>query len=380
MIRSLLTLAIVLFTATPGEAAEPTCRLPVAAPDFLELVSHDRKVSVKAGEPQFTLTGLDFRTFKANLPRIFSSCRMTPIKITGEDAFTHKPREVEVLNYATKDEDFENKRTVLLLPPTGGQNALDDYYANTLCDRGLRVVMVQHWPDDTKNDHDFGSHDRGAMRSTAAVEDVVEYIKAKKPGQLGILGTSVGGINAALILGVYSRISTGALIVAGGSLREVIGTSTEQHLAQLREERMADPAMGLKTIDDYVNAVGENIKIEPLNFVNFAQRKKILSFIATKDVTVPTENQLKLYRAFGSQEVVTHDDDHFGTIKYTSAHSQEKIADFFVQNLSEPTAKEIEAAKKFVPQGNKLCRNARVQGVASGQAAQDPEDISQGAR
>lgn len=342
--------------------AAPECELPNAPPAFLDLVSRDRKIEVKELPPKYTLTGINLATLKANLPRVLSSCRMTPVEITGEDPITHEPRIVKALSYAKQGTDPSRMRTVLLMPPTGGQNALDDFYANDLCDSGFRVVMVQSWLGDTQNDHDLGSHDRSALRSTAAVEDVVEYINPSHPEQLGILGTSVGAITSALILGVESRISVGTLIVGGGGMGDIIGQSTEKNLARLREERIADPAMNLPDAKAYLAATRENIKIEPLDLVKFARPKKILSFIATKDITVPTANQMKLYDAFGAQKenLVLHDDDHFGTIKFTSKTAKPRIREFFAENLREPTAEDIARAKREVHVGNKLCRNARV--------------------
>lgn len=373
-------LMILSFLGTlPSHAAELSCRLPDAPPAFLDLVSQDRKVTIKEGEPQFTLTGVN-RDSKAHIPKIFNNCRMTPVEITGKDPITGQPRIVQVLSYAQKGADPKKMRTVVLMPPTGGQNALDDWYANRLCDNNLRVVMVQHWTGDMINDHDFGSHDRGAMRAVAAVADVVEYIQPAKPAQLGILGTSVGAITSALALGVDARISTGALIVAGGGMGDIIGKSTEEHLARLREERMADPAMHLPTETDYVRAATENVKIEPLTFARFAKPKKVLSFMGTKDVTVPTANQRLLYQAFGSQELVTHDDNHLETIKHTYFNYRDKIASFFVDNLQEATDAEIAAAKQTVPRGNKLCRNAndafRRQAAAGDAGLNEGDDTS----
>lgn len=344
-------------------AEAPSCVLPEAPPAFLDLVSKPRQVKAILGKPERTKL-FNIITRKKDIPNLFSRCRMTPVEITGEDPLTHQPRKVTTMSYAPKNSTAENLRTVILMPPTGGENELDSDYADHLCRNGMRVVLVQHWEGDDIVELDMDMHDRGAMRSTAAVKDVIEFINPKKPEQLGILGTSVGAISSSVILGVDSRVSTGVLIVGGGGLAEVIGSSSEKTLASLRAARMADPSFGFKNEEDYKKALVDHVKIEPLHLVNFAQPKKVLFYLATEDITVPTANQYKLYHAFGDQELVTHDDNHFKTILRTAWKEKTRIKDFFTINLSEPTPGEIANAGKETPSGNELCRNARTKSQA----------------
>jgi hypothetical protein len=157
------------------------------------------------------------------------------------------------------------------------------------------------------------------------------------------------------MLGVDSRLSSGVLIVGGVRMSEIISSSTEKTLTNLRNERMK--AYGLSSIEDYRHALEQQIQIEPFNFVEIAKPKKILSFVALKDVTVPTKNQEILYRTLGSQALVTHDSDHFRTILHVGFNEKRRIIKFFSETLETPPAGSKPAPP--VKDGTKLCLNRR---------------------
>lgn len=261
-------------------------------------------------------------------------CRRINVELTAIDPVTMKPGKIRLTTFVRKlsESKAQDLKTVIVMPPTGGVNALDWGYAAHLCANGLRAAVITYWDFDTLNEIDMNMHDRGALRALSAVRHVIEYLAPKRPKQLGMLGTSVGAISSALVTGYERRVSAAALIVGGGGMPGIIAKSTESHLAKLREERMAH--FQFESIDAYQNALGQAVKIEPLDFVNFSGKKNIWMMIATKDVTVPTENQWALYKAFGSQPgALQFEGDHLQTILRTSAVHPLTIVNFFKRVL-----------------------------------------------
>jgi hypothetical protein len=262
------------------------------------------------------------------------TCDTTPLAISGLDPFTNAPRSIRVKNYVSNIGaalGAESLRTVLILPPTGGVNKIDIAYATALCFLNFRVVLIEGWDYDDVKSLDPDMHDQSARRALTAVRHVIETLHISRPHQLGILGTSVGAIEAALVLGVDPRVSAGALIVGGGNMVDILATSDQAQLAQLRSARMA--ASGIKTIDGYREALRPHIKIDPIDYAPGATGKKIWQLIATKDLTVPTADQLALQKAFGSQPATIFDGDHFHAIIGAYMKHQKDIYDFFTQNL-----------------------------------------------
>lgn len=310
MLKSILALFAFAF-AVQTQAAPPQA--------VLDLIR-------KTYNPQISAKEKDITTF-------IDLCRRVEVEITAQDPVTLKPGKVKLTTFVRKfSEDQQSQlKTVIVMPPTGGVNILDWAYAARLCVSNFRVAVITNWDFDTLNELDMNMHDRGALRALAAVRHGIEYLKPQHANQLGILGTSVGAITAAFATGYDVRISAAALIVGGAGMSEIIGKSDESHLKKLREDRMAQ--LQMRSVDEYQKALAEHIKIEPLDFANYSGKKNVWMMIATKDTTVPTENQWKLFRALGSPSSLMYDNNHVETIKYTAFARTSAIVNFFEQNL-----------------------------------------------
>lgn len=296
--------------------------------------------SVFAAPPQAVLD-LISRTYDPGIKSVETDettllelCRRVNVELTAIDPVTKKPGKIRLTTFVRKLSESKAKdlKTVIVMPPTGGVNALDWGYAAHLCANGMRAAVITYWDYDTLNEIDMNMHDRGALRALAAVRHVIEYLAPKRPKQLGMLGTSVGAISSALVTGYERRVSAAALIVGGAGMPEIIAKSTESHLSKLREERMAH--YKFESVDAYQNALSQAVKIEPMDFVNYSGKKNIWMMVATKDDTVPTKNQWDLFKAYGSpQGSLQYPGDHLKTILRTSAVHPLTIVNYFKKVL-----------------------------------------------
>jgi dienelactone hydrolase len=261
------------------------------------------------------------------------TCSETSLILTAQDPVTLMPAKIQLKMYVPilEIKHPEQARTIILMPPTGGENAIDRAYASLFCKEGFRVALVQHWEGDQEIVLDMKMHDRGALRALTAVRHSIEYLNVKNPSQLGILGTSVGGISAALILGYEPRITTAVLIVSGGGMPEIISQSQVTSLLQLKADRFK--AFGFTDDEQYRKALGQNIKFEPLDFVGLSGQKNVLMVIAQKDHLVPTSAQLKLEQAFGNPQVLYVNSDHAQAIVTTFLFQKSKLLNFFKEHV-----------------------------------------------
>lgn len=263
--------------------------------------------------------------------RSLSFCPTTDVKLSVQDPVTKGAGFVQARVYdPLSAADRDAGRTVLVLPPTGGENMLDQGYANSLCSSGFRAVIVQTWFNQTESTLDMGMHDNGAVRSLSAIRHVLDWLKPTRATQVGILGTSVGALSSALALGFEPRLNTAALIVGGVDMPEIIGESDEKGAAALRDARMK--AYGLRTQADYVAALREHIHIDPSQFADYSGKKNVLAFVGTNDTTVPTANQLELVQDFGAVSD-SYAGNHLQTILNTFTWKRGKIVEFFGKNL-----------------------------------------------
>jgi len=159
----------------------------------------------------------------------------------------------------------------------------------------------------------------------------MDYINPIRPGQVGILGTSVGAMSAVLGMALDERISAGFFIVGGGGISQIIGESTEQTLAGLRQQRME--ALGLKSVADYRAYLATKLFIDPLDFVHQLRHRPTSFVIATQDLTVPTATQEDLFRESGTRDVLRLNGNHKDVIIKTSVFHKARVRRFFNKTL-----------------------------------------------
>lgn len=281
---------------------------------------------------------------KAEKSLIFlkAKCKIEVITLVAKDPLTKKPGGLQVRRYtplkAAANDRGGSVPTVLLLPPTGGENILDLGYADAFCVEGLRTVILERWDGDTNNESDLDAHDTGAIRSLAAVRHTVEYIQRTHRGQIGVFGASLGAINAALAIGHETQFGAAAFIAGGIGMADIIPLSKQQDLTRLRNERKGIYAYA----DDaaYAKEISSHFSIEPANSIGSTHVTNAWVMIALKDRMVSTKSQNALVDALKEKltpqhvYVLEHDDDHVETITFAYRTYHDAIARFFKRALT----------------------------------------------
>jgi dienelactone hydrolase len=262
-------------------------------------------------------------------------CAVDVVKIQAEDPATHAPGSLQIRVYTPK----HYEHSLIIVPPTGGENPIDRGYADLFCKNNIRAAIVEHWTGDDDAGTDLDVHDRGTARGIVAVKHTVEYLNPEANEPLGILGTSLGAIIASAAVGYEPRITAMALIVGGGGIANINAYSTEDVLIKLREDRMK--TYGFKTPEEYEAALNQHIKLDPLYSAKLSHIEHNYMMIGDKDLTVPTKNQIELLDAIGPDKVEQHHfaGNHFETILYTFATHKQNLVDFFTDSLDSDQTK-----------------------------------------
>jgi hypothetical protein len=262
-----------------------------------------------------------------------SGCEESMVTLSTTDPVTLKAGTVLLKQYMPNSAKAapSDAKTVIIFPPTGGENILDRGYADLFCFDGMRVVIIDDFTGYDDPSTLLSVHDNGALRAIAAIRHTLEYLDPSTPFKVGLLGTSLGAIDGSMAVGFDQRIGTATFIVGGGDVADVIAQSNEAPLIALGQERMK--RYGFESLAQYQAALEKSITIDPLELSGLSGSKNVLFFMGLKDLTVPTVYQEMLYKAFGSQELVTYEGDHFDTIVHTFLFHHDKIRDFFKANL-----------------------------------------------
>lgn len=228
---------------------------------------------------------------------------------------------IEVLNYLPDSP----KSHVIIIPPTGGTNFLDRRYASGLCDRGINAHILSHWTDDDEYNVELSIHTRFYGRAYEAIGLLLSELPAKT--RIGILGTSVGGLHAAIAASRYQQISSAFIITGGAHIPSIIANSNQGAMVKVWNDRSR--LFNFKAKGEYIDALEKVIELEPLNRLNITSAKKFGMVISTSDQTVPSVNQERLKSLWKPEVVIYKDQDHFWSIVNTWLFDSDKIYSFF---------------------------------------------------
>ncbi|WP_413287651.1 hypothetical protein [Bdellovibrio sp. HCB337] len=256
----------------------------------------------------FTMTSIS-QAFAAN------DCKNQSVSFE-KDGF-----KVRTLKYESVD---PSSKYILVMPPTGGTNYLDRSYAETLCEKGFNVFVVEGWTGDQEFSWELDIHRRFYTRSQDAIDLVTKNIQGSF---IGILGTSVGAIHAAIAVQHHDRIQAAFLITGGAPISEVIANSDQEILLKMRRQRFT--AMGFKSQNDYVQAIDQVLPMDPFNSSPIAPTKKLAMVIAPEDTTVPADTQKSLRDLWRPQWTLEMSGSHKSVIIKTWLLHRNKVVDFF---------------------------------------------------
>lgn len=267
-----------------------------------------------------------------------SGCREGMAIVMGRDPISNNQRPIKIKQYrpalpAGVTSAPEANKAIIIMPPTGGENLLDQKYANQFCSRGFRVLIVESFLVLEDNGPDLAMYDRSALRSLVAIRQTANFLNATGSNSLGILGTSLGALQASFATVVDPRLNVATFIAGGMGLADIVAASGEPAQAQLREMRMANAKLNQT---QYADQIRQAVHIDVLPLVDTAvlsKTKKVLCMVAMNDSYVPTPTQMRLYEAFGRQGVITFEGDHVDSIKRTAIFKSLAIVNFFLQNL-----------------------------------------------
>lgn len=222
-------------------------------------------------------------------------------------------------------------RHLIILPPTGGVSFIDRGYADYFCRHGFGVSILKDFTHSNLVNlfpYQLEMHDEVAKISIQAIRAILSRIPDDDP--VYILGNSVGAILGSISFALEPRIRKGVFIVGGAYLPGIISQSRQKNLKDLKKIRKER----FKFTDDisYEMLLKENIKIDPLYFLDSLGKKPGLYIYSVRDKFVPSKYQKKLY---GPKK--GHDDSvlkrsylkHIPTILRTYYTRKSKIRAFF---------------------------------------------------
>lgn len=220
---------------------------------------------------------------------------------------------------------YKAKKLVLIIPPTGGINFIDRSYAKEFCKKGISAVIIKNWSKDDELSFDLEIHTRFYTRAQKAIEVAIKYYH---DFELGILGTSVGGIHASIATARFKELKSSLIIVSGGGIASIIVNTTQEILVEAKKKRFLK--YKYKNEEEYRLALRKVIPFEPLGMSFNKAEKKLGMVISTNDDVVPTKNQLALKELWNPIVVSSSGLGHKLTVVKTWLLNSSEVISFFM--------------------------------------------------
>ena len=224
---------------------------------------------------------------------------------------------------------------VFMLPPLGGANRLDLMMGDTFCKNNIAVFIITTTLNglDSPTLVPVTDHDHTHRRVAAAIKGAMIIARTYpqlNTSKMGIFGESLGGILGSVAYSVIPEISAGAFIVNGGDVPNILATSDQGPVINLKNARMKE--QNFTTTEQYENYLNDNLQIDPLHFAKLINPETIKLILAQNDKSVPTADQMAYYNALGKpKETKFYPYGHGETIFAVLglSNGKKEIADWF---------------------------------------------------
>ncbi len=245
---------------------------------------------------------------------------------TTEISYGSSDFEVKVAKYSGTNPSL---KSILILPPTGGENFIDRSYAREFSRKGFDVYILQSWTGMDERSSDLEIHQRLYGRGQKAIEVVLNQINSP---YIGLLGTSVGALHGAVAASKQAKLNSVFIITGGAPVADVIVLSDQQAMQDLKKKR--SERYGFKNAEENILAIDKNFSFEPMQLGDGYKSKDLGMVIAENDETVPTVTQENLKNYWKPKKVISYANGHFWGIVRTWLLDENEVITFFEQKAN----------------------------------------------
>lgn len=226
---------------------------------------------------------------------------------------------------------YENKKdgefpTILILPIAGGIDFSVKSFANYFASNCFNCAVVHNKKIDPSRDSEYVENflKQAIIENRQVLDYLVQQEKVDE-NKMGSLGISLGGINAAITAGVDERLKCNVIIIAGGSVADILCYSNDEMLKKPREDIIDRRKINLEQLH---TELSEKIKSDPLRLAHYTDARNILMYVALFDRTVPRRCGTELWNAIGKPELIYTLTGHYSSVLYLP-YAKRKSLNFF---------------------------------------------------
>lgn len=216
---------------------------------------------------------------------------------------------------------FESRKpgrrpAILFSPILGGDYPLERGFCKYFASKGFHVALVHRKTLKISPEHGADRIELLLRQTVVRNRQIVGWMSRQPrvdPERLGGVGISMGGMADLITAAVEPRLKAHVVLLAGGSLADIIRDSRDRLLTKPRGRYLAAHGLDIPTMH---RRLSDEIHTDPLRFAPYVDARRLLMFIALNDSTIGRSNALRLWRAVGKPQVIFAPTGHYTSYLY----------------------------------------------------------------
>jgi pimeloyl-ACP methyl ester carboxylesterase len=188
---------------------------------------------------------------------------------------------------------------VVLLPIFNGQLKIPRFFARYFANQGWAAVVVTRG----RNPLDALTAPESAVRNNLQgyhrVLDWIELEPELDPSRIGVLGVSLGAMDAVMLTALDQRVNSLVIAMAGGDLSYLLANTNYRRVVRTIDGMAADLGTSREALGAKLDAA---IKLDPLAVAPYVDAERVFMILTRTDAIIPFEAQEQLRETMGSPE------------------------------------------------------------------------------
>jgi len=189
---------------------------------------------------------------------------------------------------------------VVCLPILAGGAELMWLVASGLVERGYAAAWVDRVASAMRGEQRAHELEQLFRRTVLQYRMLLRWAERRadlfRPGQVGLLGISTGGIVGTVVLALEPDVAGGALCLAGADLPRLLLDSLESRVVRWRRARATREGLAGRTL---LRELQRELTVDPAHFGAFVDTERVFLVHAALDDVVPPPHQDRLWESLG---------------------------------------------------------------------------------
>ncbi len=246
----------------------------------------------------------------------------------------NSPEPIEIVWYEPTSR--EPHPLILISPIRGSDTFVVDGCARIFANRGYHAAIIKRVHYHFDADGPLSQVEEFLRTAVIRHRQALDWLLTQPNvdnDRVATFGISYGGIIVAALAAVEPRVKIHVIDLAGGPLPGVMKSSEEHSVRRDWDRSRRDHDL---TNRELYEALQEVVRTDPVKLAPYVARDQVLMLIARFDRSVPTQYQLKLWRALGKPRADFVYLGHYTSILALPAH-RTSILKFFEETFDQPT-------------------------------------------